>query len=559
MAKDEYKGKKRKDNKMRRSLLLVLALIMLLSIVSACNEATTPPAQTSGTSTSRSPSTSTTTTPGDNSPANETPSQVESVKYKEHITIIASSAPFAINRFLPGSGNFTLMEILLCVGDRLVDEKEGVGYIPMLATEWHTDDWKVFTFKLRNDVYFHNGEHFTADDVVFTFEHAKGLTGTDTFDRLGRFIEKAEAISDYEVKVTLNVVNVDFLDCVSWAYSTIANRKACEDDPENGHEIGTGPFMFDDYVLNEYVTISRNDNYWGEIPKSKKLTFLWVTEQTARMLMLENREVEVAWETNFGTDYPYIESDDRFIANKYIAHAPIYIGFNMTDRVCGDLNFRKAVVSAIDKEMLISISRNGYAVPPTNGSFWGYGTEFMNTSIPVFPYDTEKAKEYLAQSVYNGEEITITAALPNAVTDAQLLQEILGQIGIKIKVNQTDIAGINAVTMYSDNKCQILIHTGNWNNTANSVRSFYSPNASVNRTSYDNPQIVELLETVGTILDKAERERVYQEIQRLAAEDMPFTVLYYNEHMGGSLQGVEGLDLRANAAHRLAYVYMIEQ
>lgn len=533
--------------KTKRVLSLVVALIMLIGMLAGCADTSAPTDPSS---------------PASSQPSGGGQGQTgpvgDDVKYKEEITMILITGFATINRFLPGSSSNTMLWCYNVMLDHLVHEVDG-EYIPWLATEWHTDDWKVFTFKLRDDVYFHNGEHLTADDVVFTFEYAAEAVGSDPYDNIGRDLEKIEAISDFEVKITLKEVNVDYLSNLDAASSGIANRKACEADLESGSMIGTGPWAVESFISGESIGFARNDNYWGELPKTKKLTFLYVAEQSARIIMLENREVELAWETNFFSDYPYIESSDQFEAFSVVANNPVYLAFNMNDPICGDINFRKAIASVLDRETYAAVSRSGYAIPVTNGTFWGYETEFADDSIPLIPYDLEKAEEYLALSPYNGEEIVLTCALPNCVSDAQLLQEELKKIGVNIKVNQTDIVGLASAATYSNNTTQMIIHTGNWNVAANTVKSFYYPGAALNRASYLNTEIAELLDTSGSIVDKAERESVYKEIQQLAAEDIPFIGLYYLRHICGGLKGVGGLDLRANMSHRLAYVYMIEE
>ena len=148
-------------------------------------------------------------TPANNTPANNTPANNGSSaepKYKEEITVVMESAVPTTDRFKAGTETTVAQRLWLVLFDRLIDKVDG-KFVPMLATEWHTDDSKVFTFKLRDDVVFHNGEKFKADDVVYTYERAKTAVGANIYSLFARYIDKIEAVSDYELKITLNAVN----------------------------------------------------------------------------------------------------------------------------------------------------------------------------------------------------------------------------------------------------------------------------------------------------------------------------------------------------------------
>ena len=543
--------------KTMKILALVLAALMMMSLLAACGGGESGGSNTPAQS------------PASSAPAPAASPDVggglvgavatEGAKYKEDITIIVDTQPSTLNRFLAGSNDNTARWSMVMFSDRLIDNVGG-EFVPMLATEWSTDDYKTFTFKLRDDVVFHNGEKFTADDVVYTWERAREAVGTEVYDNIGRGLDKIEAVSDTEVKITLSDVDVDDFIKVSVPSAGIANRKAGEADAENGDLVGTGPWVVKNFLSGQSVELTRNDNYWGEIPKTKNIKLLCIGEQGTRMLMLENGEVEVAFGTNFYSDYPVLENDDRFQAFPYIANNPAYIGFNMNDPVTGDLNFRKAVISCIDRETMAAVSRSGYAIPILDkGNFWGYQTLYENTDIPVIPYDLEAAKEYLAKSNYNGEEVSILCALDNFLSDAPLLQEQLIKIGVNAVVKQVDLPTIRAMTAYDNNSAQIIAHTGNWTLDPSCVLGWYGVGGANNKASYHNEEVCKLIEEAATMTDTAQREAAYKRIQELAAEDLPFVATYYIQHVIGALQGVGGIRLESTTYHNLSYVYMIEE
>lgn len=500
-------------------------------------------------------------TPANNTPANNTPANNGSSaepKYKEEITVVMESAVPTTDRFKAGTETTVAQRLWLVLFDRLIDKVDG-KFVPMLATEWHTDDSKVFTFKLRDDVVFHNGEKFKADDVVYTYERAKTAVGANIYSLFARYIDKIEAVSDYELKITLNAVNVEFLDVLTLPYASVLNRKACEDDPEKGLGIGTGPWVLKEFVSGEYSKMERNENYWGEKPKTKKLTFQTVKEQATRMLKLETEEAQAAFGTSYTADYPTLESDDRFVAFPIVLKNMLYFSFNMTDPITSDLNFRKAVASVIDRQKLVQKSLNGYGIPYTDGTYWPMDVEFRNNDIPIIPLDIEKAKEYLAQSSYKGEEVTISASSANCVSDAQVLQEALVAIGVNATVNKTDGPGLVALSPYDNNKSMIIANLFSWPLGPGSIAGAYMPGSGDNRASYNNPKVAELLEKAQVETNDAEREKIYKEIQALEAEDIPYIGLYARKDLLGALKGVDGVRLSPDGFHRLAYIYMVEK
>lgn len=526
---------------LKRILCFVLCLVMPLALLTGCGGGKT---ETSPTPSQPPPPPADTSGP---------PAGSGEVEYYEHLNIALGDKVTVIDLFNPAFGSSQVGIICHSVFDSLVDMTMDGELVPGLAVSWDTDDYQTFTFKLRENVYFHNGEPFTADDVVFTILKAKETPGALMASTYAR-IESCEALNDYEVKIKLVSPNVDFLADISVPYAGIANRDACEADPDKGPAIGTGPYKVVDFVSNDYVTMERNDSYWGELPKTKSLTFKFVAEETARYIMFENGEFDFCGiSNNFVDKY---RNDSRFQVESYVMNNTNFIAFNMNDPLMADINFRKAVAYAMNRDDFVNITLNGFGVPAEY--FWGYRTEFKNTDVPTYAHNLEKAKEYLAKSKYNGETIEIVAAMAHPISNAQVLQENLSKIGVKCEIFATDGPTLTSYTQWGNTNSQIVVTSGPWTTLASSVRMYLYPGSSGNKANYNNPEVTALLDQAAQTFDAKEREAIYRKIQEIVAEEIPYLPIFNMELFVASQKGCGGVKLYVTNNHDYTYAYRIK-
>ena len=547
---------------MKKALSLLLAMLLVVSLFAGCGQSSSPapasndPAPATQAPTGEKPASSSTTDFTGNLTVGDDKEKTADTKYADEMVIIQDNTKVALidphNAASATSSNTCVMRTIY---DCLI-EKVGEEYVPGLAESWEGDDAQHFVFHLRKGVVFHNGEPFTADDVAFTIERCKEIgSGSNSFSRL-RCVESTEIVDDYTIKVNLEAVNVDFYKDLAYSGCGMLNREAVEKDPTNGPQVGTGAYKVVDFVPNETVVMEANMDYWGEKPITKKLTMKFVAEETARYIELQNGTADVVFSIN-PTNFPEIEANPKYQAFSYIVHNCGFLAFNMTKAPMNDLNFRLAVAYGIKRSDLITAARNGYAVEPKTGAFWGWNTEYLDESIPRIDYDLDKAKEYLAKSSYNGEELEIACAIADFIICAQVVQQQLAEVGIKIKLYQTDTTGMNAYANWGNNQAQMVIYTGGWNALASSCKPWYYPGNNYNRAAYDNPEVNALLDEAPTITDEAKREEIYKKVQQLTTADLPFYTLYNIRHVVAAQQGVGGLVLGSDSCHDFSHIYKV--
>ena len=506
---------------MKKTMAILLVIILTFSIA-ACgggepNEGTTP---TSSAPTSSAPTTGTTapSTP----PAPTAPPSVGAT-LKEHLEIMSNNfIPAVINAFNPSGTTAPCQWIYLLITDPLILWNEVTGLPePLAAKSWETADNQTFRFFLQEDAFFHTGEKMTAEDVKFTIEISREFGGTAAFDRW-RAVTEVNIIDQYTVDIVLERQNAGFLPNLSMPSAGIYSKKAYEERPDDWFWIGTGPFMLTDFSTNEYVTLERYDNYWGGPAPTKSMTFRFVPEETVRTVMMLNGDFDFSLGIQ-ANDFELFRNDPNFIVVDRLLISPLSVGFNMTDPICGDYNFRMAVCYALDGYD-IGVVAEGVdgTLRMTDSNVWGADTGYRRTDFPRYERDLDKAKEYLEMSVWNGETIEITAGAPPFIRGAEMIQEQLLQIGIPTIINQTDQPGLFAHVAFGNNKSQLHFFCPEMTfDPFVVVRNNFVPSPT-NRSSFTHPRIEELLLEAEASTDTAVHEANFHEIQQIVFDNMPW-------------------------------------
>jgi peptide/nickel transport system substrate-binding protein len=242
--------------------------------------------------------------------------------------------------------------------------------------------------------------------------------------------------------------------------------------------------------------------------------------------MLQNNEVQV----NFGMgveDLALIMNDPDYRVFPNMSNNLNQLSFNMMDPLASDYNFRMAVAHAINRADIALIAAGDWAQPVTDGSLWGWATEFRVNDLPVIPFDLDKAREYLEKSPYNGETIEIATAITTNITASQVVQEQLSLIGIDVFVNTFDTPGFNAYITPGNKPAHMSLMVASFMLHAGSARNVFYPGTNGNRAQLNDPVVNHILETAPTTGNVAERRALYEQLQRHLAEDPPMLNLFW--------------------------------
>ena len=546
----------------RKAISIVLGMILCLTLLASCNQKEEPANQPAGGGQSQAPSQA--PSQSQSAPPAASPNDVPppppsdpGTKFAQEMDVIIDNNKIAVlDPFNSASNPSPTLWVFNMIHNRLVVPLGDGVYGPCLAKSWETSDWKTVTFHLRDDVDFHNGDHFTAQDVANTVMRAREAVGTLASDRWAS-IEEVKVIDQYTVQFVQSSVFVDLLYNIAQPQAVIVNDKAIAADPENGVWIGTGAWIVEEFMTNEYVVMVRNENYWGDPAVTQKITLRYVPEMSAKLMQLQNGDTDVCFSLD-PVDMPLIEADtNNYVCYKYTYNNCDMIGFNMDDPIVSDLNFRMAVASALDRSEITIAACGDYGIPETEGTYAGYETEFRNHSIPIIPYDIEAAKAYLAASPYDGEVLEIATAINTNEIASQIVQQQLSKIGINTRINTMDPPSMGAYARYGENQSQILVYVGPMTLSSASFRSAYYPGAAYNRVSYNNSEVAAMLDRASGIVDDNARRELYLELQEFIAKDPPYINLFWLQHMAACVKGVGGMVLPADSYFDLTYIYKI--
>ena len=427
--------------------------------------------------------------------------------------------------------------------DSLISFDENYNAVPNLATSWENDgnDW---TFHLRDDVYFSDGEKLTSEDVKYSFEQAVNSylysVYVERIDSIECPDETTVVFHCANPKPDILYQNLPILPKHVW--ETVEDPLTYE--PEEW--VGSGPFIYDAELSGNGVTaFVKNPNYWGEEPAIDTLVFTQYDNAGAMAQAMKLGEVDACYSLE-KTQYEDIASTEGIEAASFDAWGFEYMGYNMLDELLADKTIRQAIDYCTDKEYIIEMSYEGaadIAYGPVNNA----GYVYEPAPDVKREFSTDKANELLDKAGYkdtdndgirekDGKKLSfelITASHRSSWQTATVnsLIEECAKAGIEIKWNAMEVATMWD-TCYDGNPDWQLTLDG-WGGTMDPgyiLQLFISwENGGYAGVAYSNPEFDKLYEAVYSATDPAERAKAIDDAQALLYEDCPYTYLCYSK------------------------------
>jgi peptide/nickel transport system substrate-binding protein len=480
------------------------------------------------------------------------------------------------------SGNFqaAIFESLVA------PHRETLEPVGILAESWEVnEDATVYIFHLRDGVFWHDGEPFTANDVKFTYElHMNPEVGSSYTTDLQSKIESIEVIDDLTVQFNLTGTLVDFgvdigvYNIVAehiWAdipaANVVSDPGATGTDPSR--VVGTGPFIFNEWILGEQVSAVRNDNYWGGAPYLDEYIFKPVPDTSALVAQLRTGEVDFgAVQESALREFEGVQDVRIF---DYPTQSFTFYGTNLDPEkttLFQDREVRQAMLYAIDRQALLDSIRFGYgevAVGTMPVISWAYNPD----EITSYDYDPEMAEQLLEEAGWtlgpdgvrqkDGQRLSFTmyTNAGNQVREAYLtaIQQYWADVGIEMFPQLEPFpALVERITSTYD--FEVVLIGFNWSADPDQSTMFSCDGygGGFNFTRYCNPEVDALLQEALRETDRDRRIELYTEFQNIIMEDLPMTILDFPQAFTGVNTRVHNLEPTAFSTRVNMHLWWVE-
>ncbi|SAL71520.1 extracellular solute-binding protein [Caballeronia terrestris] len=441
-------------------------------------------------------------------------------------------------------------------GEFLIDDDgEKLTLRPALALSWKSNDkGDVWTFKLRDNVKFHDGQKMTAKDVAATFNRlANPGSGSAALSVLKGVLSKnsAKAIDDLTVEFHLDAPNGNFPFYVSSDNFNAVILPASFSGTYEKSFIGTGPFKFEKYTPKVGASFVRNPDYWGEKALPERVTFAFYADQQAQLLALQGRQADVMGDFTVQGGVSVLNNAQfKVLGVKSSAHRQMHM---RTDNAqFKDKRVRQALALAIDREIIVKGLFRGRAQLGNDSPFAPVFPS-SDLSVPQRKVDIAKAKQLLAQAgVPNGFDVTLTTEKYMEIPDlAVVIQNAAKAIGVRItlKVESQELyygTGTFGKSDWLDSPLGITDygHRGVPNVFLNAP---LTSGGTWNAAHFRNPQYDKLVADFVAALDIASQKKLSAQIQNLLLDETPVVIPYFYDYLVVTRANVTGVRFNANS------------
>jgi peptide/nickel transport system substrate-binding protein len=418
--------------------------------------------------------------------------------------------------------------ILEHVYDGLLSFNENMDIVPGLAESYEVPEPLTIIFHLRNNVVFHDGTPFSAEDVLFTFDRIRDPAFASPAASYYTEIESITAPDANTVVFKLKVPMVNSL-LLNFAgvNSSIVSKKFVQSGANmNLLTNGTGAFKVKEYVAGDHITLAKNDDYYiTGLPYLNTLTFTVIPEEISRSSALRNGDVDIAQLMEPLSIGAF--SSQKFVTYRVSTLPYLLLGINNAAKPFNNILVRRALSYAINREEIVEMVAfgEGTVTGPLNPSLKTWA--LLPEDFEEYQYNPEKAKSLLKEAGYpNGFEFeAITFAQYSLDKIGEAIQAQLAEVGITMKVNVLEFGIFVKRWREIDFDTFLSLNGGSIEPDIQFYRTFKS-NGATNKFHYTSERVDELLELGRQALNLQNRVLIYKEIQRVLVEENPFLFLY---------------------------------
>jgi peptide/nickel transport system substrate-binding protein len=456
---------------------------------------------------------------------------------------------------------------MVYTGGLLRLDQNTLNYIPNMAESYSiSPDGLTFTFHLRHDMQWSDGQPITAQDFQWTYDQVKDPKNAFPYLSQLDFISSYKALDDYTLQIKIKDVYAPALGQMAGLITPLPKhiwQNLSWSDPQKNPEINkptvvSGPYKLKEWKRDQFATFVANDKYWykGQ-PNITDQTVTIVPSQDVAYQMLKSGE------SDSGDITPENLAEARKLPNVHVyewwpaASTWSYIGLNNRPGFAtSDVNVRHAINYAIDKQLLTDQVMLGQAKPLCSifpETSWAY-----NPNVECYKFDTQKAIDAFAKAGYtlkngqmvdkNGKQLELKLIYgPNTSKTRELIavtvQDMLSKVGVKADVQSLEWSSF--LQAIQSDKPDWDLYIGGWQSTIEPqiMYTIWAKDSipSLNAVAYINPQVEQTFKEAGATYDTAVRKQKYGEIQKIISDDSPYVFLFYEKAWTGLNNRVKGI------------------
>ncbi len=420
---------------------------------------------------------------------------------------------------------------------------------PVLAESWEiSEDKLTYTFKLRKDVKWQDGEPFTSEDVVFSYKTIMNpKVDAPQLRAYFQEIRDVEAIDDYTVKFTYArpyFLALEFCGGMPIVPKHVFAQGDFNTNPAGRSPVGTGPYKFLRWTTGREIVIEKNPDYWGEKPKLNRIVFRIITDSSVSLQVLKREELDVSGLTpiQWARQTSSKSFEENFDKLSYFRPNYSYIGWNLRRPYFSDKLVRQALTHLVNRELILQQILFDLGAVVTN-PFYINSPEY-DKSITPFPYDPKKASELLEQAGWtdtnnNGIrdkdgvefkfEFLIPAGSETGEKIATILKEELDKTGISMDIRKTEWAVFTTRLMERKFDAVTLAWSMGVESDPYQIWSSTQAEKGSNFVGFINEEADSLIEAARKEFDRDKRIEMYRRFSEIVHEEQPYTFMFCNK------------------------------
>ncbi|HTW32359.1 MAG TPA: ABC transporter substrate-binding protein [Candidatus Sulfotelmatobacter sp.] len=420
--------------------------------------------------------------------------------------------------------------------DDLLSRGDDLNVAPGLAESWETPNALTYIFHLHHGVKFHDGRALTSRDVKWTFDSLLTRKILSTKAANYKYVDHIDAPDDFTVVFHMKEPDAPLL----WNLSdgAIGIVPYGSGDEMTLHPIGSGPFKFVSAETDRDVVLERNGDYWGEKAKLARVRFAVVPDETTEALELRKGSGDIAINSLTPDTVVTLARDPHLVVERAPGTRLAYLGFNLRDPILKDVRVRRAIAYALNRQPMIEYLWRGEAEPARSilpAQSWAYDGD-----VPTYDHDPEKARQLLDAAGYpavNGVRFHLTMKTstdPNTRLMVAVMQQQLREVGIALDIRSFEFATFFADVQTGAFQLYGLRWIGGNEDPDIFEYAFHSskiPPNGANRVYYSNPWVDTLIDQARREVDPKLRKPLYEQVQKLVAEDVPYINLWYLDNV----------------------------